>query len=156
MKRAAQAPGEGVVAAQAPPAWRREQHFLLFVCISSPSVPGSSALKTAKVDDVTSFPPRQWRIQQRSGFPSAGINRLLLPRGRAVDDPQTTRDPHRDTATFGTVGFAELVGPGSVDAAVSRPGVIHLSNGVYDAPLDQGLVAPMAGQIGLVDTKDVR
>lgn len=99
-----------------------------------------------KVSDHILERLREWGVEHVFAYPGDGINGLLAAWGRADDNPRFIQARHEEMAAFEAVGYAKFSGKVGVCAATSRPGAIHLLNGLYDAKLDHVPVVAIVGQ----------
>src|SRR4051812_31998219 len=89
---------------------------------------------------------RDWDVRHVFAYPGDGINGLLGAFGRADNQPQFVQSRHEEMSAFEAVGYAKFSGRIGVCMATSRPGAIHLPNGLYDAKLDHVPVVAIVGQ----------
>src|SRR2546430_460064 len=88
---------------------------------------------------------RAWDVRHVFGYPGDGINGILAAWGRADNQPQFIQARHEEMAAFEAVGYAKFTGRVGVCAATSRPGAIHLLNGLYDPEPDHLPVCAIRG-----------
>jgi pyruvate dehydrogenase (quinone) len=89
---------------------------------------------------------REWDVGQVFGYPGDGINGLIAAFGKADNKPQFIQARHEEMSAFQATGYAKFSGEVGVCMATSRPGAIHLLNGLYDAKLDHTPVVAIVGQ----------
>ena len=89
---------------------------------------------------------REWGVHRIYGYPGDGINAFLGALDRADGDPSFIQARHEEMAAFMACGHAKFTGEIGVCMATSRPGAIHLLNGLYDAKLDHQPVLAIVGQ----------
>jgi len=88
----------------------------------------------------------EWGVDKVFAFPGDGINGIVAAFGRAGNVPKFIQSRHEEMSAFEAVGFAKFTGKVGVCMATSRPGAIHLLNGLYDAKLDHVPVVAVVGQ----------
>src|SRR2546430_10729604 len=78
---------------------------------------------------------REWELHRIYGYPGDGINGFLGALDRADGDPEFIQARHEEMAAFMACGHAKFTDEVGVCMATSRPGAIHLLNGLDDAKL---------------------
>ncbi len=74
------------------------------------------------------------------------INGIMGAIDRAGDKIDFIQVRHEENSSFMACGHAEFMGEVEVCLATSRPGTIHLLNGLYDAKMDHQPVVAIVGQ----------
>src|SRR3954453_718073 len=88
----------------------------------------------------------EWGIKRVYGYPGDGINGLLGAFHHVGERLEFTQVRHEEIAAFAACAHAKFTGEGGACLAPSRPGAIHLPNGLYDAKLDKQPVVAIVGQ----------
>src|SRR5665213_3455061 len=79
------------------------------------------------------------------GFPGDGVDGFFESLRTHQDKLKFIQVRHEEAAAFAAVGYAKYTGRLGVCLATSRPGGIHLLNGLYDAKCDQHPVLAITG-----------
>jgi thiamine pyrophosphate-dependent acetolactate synthase large subunit-like protein len=87
----------------------------------------------AKVADYVLNRLSEWGIHRIYGYPGDGINGFLGALDRAKGDPELIQPRHEEMGAFMATAHAKFTGEVGCAMATSRPGAIHLLNGLYDA-----------------------
>src|SRR5437773_6145154 len=77
-----------------------------------------------------------WGVEVIFGLPGDGINGIMESLRTHQDKIRFVQVRHEEAAAFMACGYAKFTGKLGVCLATSRPGGIHLLNGLYDAKLD--------------------
>lgn len=94
-----------------------------------------------------------WDLHRFYGYPGDGVGGLdgALERAeRAGKDFRYIRPTHEEIAAFMACAHAKFTGGVGVCVATSGPGAVHLTNGLYDAKMDNQPVVAIVGQQGRV------
>jgi pyruvate dehydrogenase (quinone) len=94
-----------------------------------------------------------WDLHRFYGYPGDGIGGFdgaLARAQRAGKDFEYIRPTHEEIASFLACAHAKFTGEVGVCVATSGPGAIHLTNGLYDALMDNQPVVAIVGQQGRV------
>ena len=95
----------------------------------------------------------EWDLHRFYGFPGDGIGGFdgALERAeRSGKDFRYIRPTHEEIAAFMACAHAKFTGEIGVCMATSGPGAVHLTNGLYDAKMDNQPVVAIVGQQGRV------
>ena len=95
----------------------------------------------------------EWDLHRFYGFPGDGIGGFdgALERAeRAGKDFRYIRPTHEEICSFMACAHAKFTGEVGVCMATSGPGAVHLTNGLYDAKMDNQPVVAIVGQQGRV------
>jgi pyruvate dehydrogenase (quinone) len=95
----------------------------------------------------------EWDLHRFYGYPGDGIGGLdgALERGeRGGKDFRYIRPEHEELTAFLACAHAKFTGQVGVAIATSGPGAVHLTNGLYDAHMDNQPVVAVVGQQGRV------
>src|SRR5438105_1591408 len=95
-----------------------------------------------------------WGVEFVFGLPGDGINGIMEALRTRQDKIRFIQVRHEESAAFMACGYAKFTGKLGVCLATSRPGGIHLLNGLYDAKLDGQPVLAITGHHfhDLIDT----
>src|SRR5438552_15195257 len=85
-------------------------------------------------------------VRRIYGYPGDGINAIVGALERHKDKLEFVQVRHEEMAAFMACAHAKWTGEVGVCLATSRPGPIHLLNGLYDAKLDHPPVLALVGQ----------
>jgi pyruvate dehydrogenase (quinone) len=95
----------------------------------------------------------EWDLHRFYGYPGDGIGGFdgALERAeRAGKQFRYIRPTHEEIASFMACAHAKFTGEVGVCIATSGPGAVHLTNGLYDARMDNQPVVAIVGQQGRV------
>src|SRR5437868_14398287 len=87
-----------------------------------------------------------WGVTRVYGYPGDGINGVFAALDAMKDRIHFVQVRHEEMAAFMACAHAKFTGQLGVCLATSRPGAIHLLNGLYDAKLDRQPVVAIVGQ----------
>jgi pyruvate dehydrogenase (quinone) len=101
-----------------------------------------------------------WGVDVAFGIPGDGIDGVFEALRTHRDHIRFIQVRHEETAAFMACAYAKFTGRPAACVATSGPGGIHLTNGLYDAALDNQPVVAITGQtahdlIGTYDQQDV-
>jgi pyruvate dehydrogenase (quinone)/pyruvate oxidase len=101
-----------------------------------------------------------WGVDTIFGLPGDGINGVFEALRKQKDKIRFIHVRHEESAAFMACAYAKFTGRLGVCIATSRPGGIHLLNGLYDAKLDGAPVLAITGLqhsdlIGTLTQQDV-
>jgi pyruvate dehydrogenase (quinone) len=97
---------------------------------------------------------RDWGVNTIFGLPGDGINGIMEALRVRQNEIRFIQVRHEESAAFMASGYAKFTGKLGVCLATSGPGGLHLTNGLYDAKLDQQPVVAITGHHyhDLIDT----
>src|SRR5918912_573193 len=87
-----------------------------------------------------------WGVDTVFGLPGDGINGIMEALRTRQDKVRFIQVLHEEAAAFMACAYAKYAGRLGCCLATSRPGGVHLLNGLYDAKLDQAPVLALTGQ----------
>src|ERR1700694_2696135 len=87
-----------------------------------------------------------WGVEVVFGLPGDGINGIMEALRTRQDRISFVQVRHEESAASMAFGYAKYTGRLGACLATSRPGQVHLLNGVYDASLDGAPVLATTGQ----------
>jgi pyruvate dehydrogenase (quinone) len=88
----------------------------------------------------------QWGVSRIYGYSGDGIGGITAALRKAGDKPRFIQAGNEELAAFMACAHAKFTGEVGVCAATSRPGAIHLLNGLYDAKMDHQPLVVIVGQ----------
>src|SRR5207249_9495600 len=88
---------------------------------------------------------QEWGVDTIFGLPGDGINGIMEALRKKADSIRFVQVRHEEAAAFMACGYAKFTSRLGVCLATSRPGGIHLLNGLYDAKLDHQPVLAITG-----------
>ncbi len=102
----------------------------------------------------------EWGVDLIAGIPGDGINGVFDALRTHRDRIRFVQVRHEETAAFMACAYAKFTGRVGACIATSGPGGIHLTNGLYDAAMDNQPVLAITGQVasdtlGTFDQQDV-
>src|SRR3954447_12356353 len=88
----------------------------------------------------------EWGVKRIYGYPGDGINGFLGAFHSVGEKVEFVQTRHEEIASFAATAHAKFTGEAGVCLGTSRPGAVHLLNGLYDAKLDKQPVVAIVGQ----------